>query len=341
MLLEHMNKTLKPPIFIYGSGRSGTTLLLNVLSKHPNIYCIKKETNLFVRPKDDNFLFYDKCEEILDFKNLTESMLTVMFYGTEYSLVMRKMGRFPKEIIELANEITQIDSFKSIKNKYDIFNLCVNYLTIKENKTRWVEKTPNNIFNAKYILNSYPNAKFIEIYRDPRGVSYSWINAKHIFFRTSNLTECIIRWTASLNEGIKLSKLIPNQLYRLKYEDLINNPEKELKSLCIFLNEEFDHNMLKAKVIDSSFELSKGEFEFLKTPKDRWLNGLSTNQKIFVDILTKKYRKKLHYPDSGARLTFFNSIPFILFVTNECIKARKQLMSYFQIKAKSFTNIFK
>ena len=37
----------KPPIIIGGCGRSGTTLLLSILSAHPEIYAIDKETNIF------------------------------------------------------------------------------------------------------------------------------------------------------------------------------------------------------------------------------------------------------------------------------------------------------
>jgi len=41
-------KQLKqPPIIIGGCGRSGTTLLLSVLSSHPEIYTFKKETHAF------------------------------------------------------------------------------------------------------------------------------------------------------------------------------------------------------------------------------------------------------------------------------------------------------
>lgn len=42
--LRHFNK---PPIFIGGCGRSGTTLLLSILSAHPKIFCIPYETDAF------------------------------------------------------------------------------------------------------------------------------------------------------------------------------------------------------------------------------------------------------------------------------------------------------
>lgn len=43
---------MKPPIIIGGCPRSGTTLLLAILSAHPNIYTIKEETGAFAGRDD-------------------------------------------------------------------------------------------------------------------------------------------------------------------------------------------------------------------------------------------------------------------------------------------------
>jgi len=44
---NHIRKMTKRPIFIGGCGRSGTTLLLSILSSHPSIYSIPFETYAF------------------------------------------------------------------------------------------------------------------------------------------------------------------------------------------------------------------------------------------------------------------------------------------------------
>lgn len=48
----------KPPIFIGGCGRSGTTLLLSMLSAHPKIFCIPYETDAFTKWKVKSGKFY-------------------------------------------------------------------------------------------------------------------------------------------------------------------------------------------------------------------------------------------------------------------------------------------
>jgi hypothetical protein len=50
----------KEPIIIAGCGRSGTSLLLSVLSAHPNIYGISKESNIFGYPRKFNSSYLNR-----------------------------------------------------------------------------------------------------------------------------------------------------------------------------------------------------------------------------------------------------------------------------------------
>lgn len=56
-LIKIKIRLFKPPIIIVGCGRSGTTLLLSILSAHPDILAIPFETNAFcLRRKEGSFL---------------------------------------------------------------------------------------------------------------------------------------------------------------------------------------------------------------------------------------------------------------------------------------------
>ena len=250
-------KRLKPPIFIIGCVRSGTTLLLHCLSKHKRIYSVKNETYLFVRYTVESFLFFERFEEEKNFEKLLLSILTKMFYTESNTCKLIRVNNFPPDIIQKFKIIHQLPEFKDINNKYEVFNLCAYYFTAQENKKRWVEKTPNNIHNTDFTLSLYPDAKFVEIYRDPRAVSLSWINAEYSFFKSSNIIECILTWNQAIKKGEQLIKKMPKQYYRLKYEDLINNPECELKKVCAFIDEEFDPKMLGVNTVETFFPDTK------------------------------------------------------------------------------------
>ncbi|GAH22672.1 unnamed protein product, partial [marine sediment metagenome] len=51
-----------------------------------------------------------------------------------------------------------------------IIPLVFESLMYKGGKTRWLEKTPTHVFYIDDILLSVPDAKFVEIVRDPRAV---------------------------------------------------------------------------------------------------------------------------------------------------------------------------
>ena len=332
------DRKLKPPIFIVGCGRSGTTLLLNCLGRHKNIYAIKKETQLFVSYKTKSFLYFDKCEKEKDFEKLTLSILTQIFYGEDYTSKVLWKNQFPREIIKLFEEIKTEDGFKKLKNKYEIFDVCVKYLTSGEKKLRWVEKTPNNIFTTKLLLERYSKAKFVEIYRDPRAVWFSWLSAKFEYFKTSYLLECIMVWRRTINQGLGLVNEIPKQYFQVRYEDLINNPTEEITKICNFINEDFDPHMLNVEVVSNFFDDHKDFKGFSKTPLERWEKMLSTNELMFIDFLTKRQRKRLGYPDSNAKLMLVNLVPFFFFVLKKCIEARKQIKLFIKCRLRGFLN---
>jgi len=120
----------KPPIFIIGYYRSGTTLLRVILDSHPNIGC-GPETYLigklysFNESLNENF-------EILKSYSLERGDLLIILAGI-------------------------VSSFFE------------NYVKLK-NKKRWAEKTPDNIFYVDFIDKLFPTCQFINIIRDGRDV---------------------------------------------------------------------------------------------------------------------------------------------------------------------------
>jgi len=124
----------KPPIFIIGCPRSGTTLTRVILDSHPNI-CCGPETHLFKNIK----IFKEK---IFNYWKM------LMPYGVD-----------------------EVSFNSQLKEVFSIFPN--NYMKIK-NKKRWAEKTPDNIFLVDFIDDLYPNCQFINIIRDGRDVVSSY-----------------------------------------------------------------------------------------------------------------------------------------------------------------------
>lgn len=336
------NLKLKPPIFLTGCGRSGTSLLQKAISRHKNIFSFAGETHFFGKHKNlelptkeiiDKYfkqanytricaIFYEKYEQASDIKNLTKSILSVMLYRVEVASQTMAKGEYPEDVLDTYEEVKNIPGFHELKNKFEVFNFCANYLTTKVGKKRWIDKSPLNLFSASLILELYPHAKFVQIYRDPRGVFYSWTNCPFYFFKLSNSFHCLKTWKRSYDEGEKLKLQISKSFYQIRYEDIVNNPDTELTKLCIFLEEDYDPDMKNVVISNSSFNETNGKFGLCGDPLIRWKRSLTQSELLFVNLLTKEYRHKLGYTDMQTNLTPFNFLPFTIYLTKQCIKAK-------------------
>ena len=324
-LLQRSITFIENPIFIGGSGRCGTTLLLNILDKHPNLYSINQETNLFVNYRTNIFNCLDELEKIQNYKMLILSMLALMLYGGESSLSLTRNNRFPIDLYKIYNEIAQINDLKTIKSKFEAFDICASFLTIRENKKRWIEKTPQNIKSFKAIFPKYPKAKIINIYRDPRAVYNSWSNTDIRFFKNSNIIECINRWNEAVNYSEEIRNDFPEHLFDIKYESLIENPKEELKKLCTFLEEDFSLTMLEVVTYNSSFEDARHKEGFNSASIYRWQKSLTNNELILIDDMTRKNRIKLGYSDSEIYCPKFNFSYNVFYLRKRFIEGKNHL----------------
>ncbi|MBI1858977.1 MAG: sulfotransferase [Candidatus Melainabacteria bacterium] len=319
--------TLNPPIFICGEGRSGTRLIRNLLGKHKNIFEIQRETYIYGTKSIRSQKLFDRFEKNKIFDQLTLAILTAMHYKKDITYKKIKSKDFDHLTLSLFNEINKLKEYTEAKSKYDCFNLCANYLTYKNSKLRWVEKTPSNIYNTDAILDSYPNAKIIAIYRDPRAVCLSWQKKD----KSKSLLGSAISWNSSMKTMLGNLQTHKRNIISVKYEDLIIKPEETIKMICTFINEDYEPAMLEdIKVVNTYFDDSK-KIGLDTTPITRWKSILKSNEKLFIDCTTRKYRQIVGYEDSNSNsssslylnlafYSIFETIKLIIKKTSKLLK---------------------
>ena len=212
------------PVFIVGFPRSGTTLLQSMLATQENVYSFQ-ETHFFcttmryIQTDENGFIKLDCLKAV--FQNIKEK--------TEHEFLP-----------EITSEITDLAKAQELSVK-KLFEYLVSDLLLKQMKTNklseviWIEKTPGHIFQLDTIHDFYPEAKFIEIIRNPLNAIYS---AKTNFHSTNDKTLCALahRWKRGIEVIRRFEKDHSNRLYSLKYEDLVNNTESEFNKIAKFLN---------------------------------------------------------------------------------------------------------
>ena len=120
-------------------------------------------------------------------------------------------------------------------NKFDLHPARIDRLyrhlltqRIPAENRRWCEKTPRNIHHLENILQYWEAAFFINIIRDPRDV----LTSKHRN-KPGEYWVSLNRWVKDVNKGLEYQD--HPRVFTIRYEDLVQDFEPTIKSLCTFL----------------------------------------------------------------------------------------------------------
>ncbi len=115
-----------------------------------------------------------------------------------------------------------------------------------------------NILFADTLLNMLPNARLIHIIRDPRDVVASLVKQN---WAPDDTKQAIRFYISIINRWFEvIQKLDPAAFIQIKLENLIENPEKEIRKMCLVSGIDFESEMLGVELLKSSIGRWKNEF---------------------------------------------------------------------------------
>ena len=158
-----------------------------------------------------------------------------------------RMEAFFKDEINRPELLQGFDDSQTVAAKVSWFVGVLDGLAAEQNKSIWLEKTPEHLYFIEDIQRFLPDAKFIHILRN----SIDTIASLHEATRTSHelwgpgwdLNHCIHRWKEARLISHKYAKKSNHIL--VKYEDILDNKVKKLEELCHFMGIEYDDKMLE------------------------------------------------------------------------------------------------
>lgn len=222
------------PIFIVGTGRSGTTILGKILSMHKQVAFLNEPKALW--------FFTNKEDDLIG--SYSDRKGRYYFNENDFSVeAKKKMDRIYRSYLLLTFS---------------------NFI---------VDKYPEQLFRYHYIKKIYPNAKFIFLVRNgedvvssisfwskkyPKSKNESWwglndkkwillceqVIKKDKYFKdllpilknlNSNYDRAAIEWIVTMRYGLELSKNYTEDFLTIRYENLINNSKQELLNLQKFI----------------------------------------------------------------------------------------------------------
>lgn len=200
------------PFFILGCVRSGTTLLRNMLRRHPRLEC----------PEETHFFRWGDPYG-------TQRYLHPYTHNKNIQQQQRMDGISEEEFFEL---IKTSNSRRDIAENYGRL-----YLEKQGNPDgRWFDKTPQNIYGMLLISQMMPEAKFIHIYRNPLNVVASLFAGKVLSI--SDISAATSYWYESMAIMQEYQKIGAGRVMEIAYEKLTSEPQKSLNSILEFLGED-------------------------------------------------------------------------------------------------------
>jgi hypothetical protein len=298
-MFENLTHFSNSPIFIVGTPRSGTTLLAGILGRHSKIFI------------EGEFHFFD---DIYSKRQVLGHPSEPGVFDKIYNILLDHYSRFNFYLDQRRTE--KIFASNTVKKQMraecssykDIFSFFMNIQAYKSGKIRWGNQVPRDLFNIPLILNFYNDAKIIVCVRDIRDflLSYKckWRNtSQQNIARIKAMYHPIVTsllWKLSVRKIADLRRRVPEKNFEIiRYEDLVNDPEKTIRHVCKTIGENFENPMIEIDSDNSSFGSPKGIF---KTSVGRWVTGLTCEEAVLAQWIGGEDLKGLGY--SKGKMTY-------------------------------------
>jgi len=206
--------------FVVGAPRSGTTMLMRMLNVHPDIYT-RPEPHLLTPLA--HLGFYDYVDKA-PFDQLQAAM---------------SVRQFVEDLP--GGEETYLDAMRAYTDR--MYGAMLE--SKGEGKRFFLDKTPAYGLILPFLAKLYPDAVFVIITRHPFAIFSSF--AKSFFdddWEVAHKHNHIVeRYVPSLASFVRNHDV--KRFHHVRYEDLVADPEKELRAICEAANMEFTPDMIE------------------------------------------------------------------------------------------------
>ena len=207
-----------PPFFVVGSARSGTTLLRLMLNAHPAV-SVPPESRFVVE-------LWRGSEEVD-----AETTLAALSRHRQFA-----SWDLPIEAVR-----TQLARTGTVRYA-DVMEAAYRAFAHLRGKPRWGDKTPRYVEHVPLLARLWPRARFVHLVRDGRDVALSYADVP---FGPKRVAESAALWATRVSLGVVHGRALgPDRYLEMRYEELVARPEDRARTLCDFLELDFDARML-------------------------------------------------------------------------------------------------
>lgn len=227
---------MKPPVFIVGCPRSGTTWLYHILLSSGGFAIYRNEPKIFtyLAPLFGGFRSRAQRERFLDkwlaSEDFDRSGLDAAEFRSRFLAECRSAG--------------------------DCLRLIMESIARQQDAARWSDCTPDNLLLMDEIQRSFPDARFIHSVRDGRDVALSlsrqaWIRPLPGDRTVPTVVPAALYWDWAIARGRALGKRLGEAYLEVRYEELVRAPQTALDRIAAFLDHPLDYARIQQAGIGS------------------------------------------------------------------------------------------
>lgn len=210
------------PVFVAGLERSGTSLMYALLASHPSL-SMTRRTNFWR-------YFADQYGDLAVTGNLDACLAKMRVY---------------KRLVALEPDFSALraEFLAGGERTYGrLFALLEEQIAARAGRTRWGDKSLDTERYADRLMAEYPDARVLHMIRDPRdrlaSVLTRWKK------RRAALGAGTAAWLWSARLAERNRRRHPEGYRIVRYEDLVSDPDTEVRSVCEFIGEAYHAEML-------------------------------------------------------------------------------------------------
>jgi hypothetical protein len=216
----------RTPLFIVGLNGSGTTMLADCLSRHPECFVFRGETKVIP-------YFYENKDKYGDLSIPANANRLLADMARSFAFWRKDNNAYKQMAVN-----SQKQDFASlVEYLYDYYSKGKNY-------RYWVDKTPMYAIHIDLLAKAFPTAKFIHLYRDGRECAQSlqrrWLQSP---------VRTIYKWKKLIAKANDEGAILGSERYMaVCYETLTKNPETVMREITNFLGIEYSEVILTSKM---------------------------------------------------------------------------------------------
>jgi hypothetical protein len=260
------------PVFVVTSGRSGSTLLSDMLRLHPSILSLSEFFSMLGGPRvfSRDPLSGAACWRLL---HTPDSDLRELLRQTDVPEVLARAAHGRETVAELSpmalvtlphlsdDPVGLSAAIEQQVLQHPVLSIgehierLFDWLRDRFERRVWIERSGGSLEYADALRAHFPNARFVLLVRDGRDTAYSM--ARHPMFRVRlarilagrhdlPVADCLraelplhrfgAYWSALMHKGQRfLSTLPPQETLMIRYEDLVTDTARPLERVASFM----------------------------------------------------------------------------------------------------------